>query len=263
MKNYFTISEFAKLRSIDINSLRYYERLGILTPVYIDPNTRYRYYSAEQLSVLDVILLSVNLGIPLKRLKEYMDENGNFRNRDFFREGKRLTEEKIEDLRACLSRIESTLRYLESTEEAAVESSLYLCDFPPRYLVTEEYNGNMADVNAVERAFTKLFQYACEQKMNPVIPSGVLYRYQGAAVTQYICWEITAPPAEQQSIQTLPAGRYSCYRINWEISTDIRGTAEQIFPIEDDDTIFVSNMPQSSFRFGTKLGEIQKLNRLP
>lgn len=47
MNHYFTISKFARLRGIDINSLRYYERLGILTPAYTDPHTRYRYYTAE------------------------------------------------------------------------------------------------------------------------------------------------------------------------------------------------------------------------
>ena len=36
MKNYFTISEFAKLRDININSLRYYEKIGILKPAKID-----------------------------------------------------------------------------------------------------------------------------------------------------------------------------------------------------------------------------------
>ena len=55
MKDHLTISRFARLRGIDINSLRYYERLGILTPAYTDPQTRYRYYTAEQQSVLDVI----------------------------------------------------------------------------------------------------------------------------------------------------------------------------------------------------------------
>ena len=35
MKNYYTISEFAKLRDININSLRYYEKLGLLKPVII------------------------------------------------------------------------------------------------------------------------------------------------------------------------------------------------------------------------------------
>lgn len=39
MNRYFTISRFARLRGIDINSLRYYERLGILKPAWTDPHT--------------------------------------------------------------------------------------------------------------------------------------------------------------------------------------------------------------------------------
>ena len=82
MNHYFTISKFARLRGIDINSLRYYERLGILTPAYVDPRTRYRYYAPEQLSVLDMILLCINLGIPLKQLAAYIAHaqlSGRFR----------------------------------------------------------------------------------------------------------------------------------------------------------------------------------------
>lgn len=56
MKHGFTISEFAKLRNININSLRYYEKIGVLTPSYTDPKTGYRYYTPDQLSVLDAIL---------------------------------------------------------------------------------------------------------------------------------------------------------------------------------------------------------------
>ena len=92
MKDHLTISRFARLRGIDINSLRYYERLGILTPAYTDPQTRYRYYTAEQLSVLDMILLCINLGVPLKELRAYFDESGDFRSRALFEEGRRRTE---------------------------------------------------------------------------------------------------------------------------------------------------------------------------
>ena len=81
MNRYFTISKFDRLRGIDVNSLRYYERLGILIPAYTDPHTRYRYCTAEQLSILDMILLCINLGVPLKELKAYFDESGRFQNR--------------------------------------------------------------------------------------------------------------------------------------------------------------------------------------
>ena len=77
MKNYFTISEFAKLRNININSLRYYEKLGLLKPAYIDENNGYRYYSAEQVSLLNKIILCIQLGIPLKDMVAFLDEDGN------------------------------------------------------------------------------------------------------------------------------------------------------------------------------------------
>lgn len=40
---YFTISEFARLRDININSLRYYEKIGILKPHHVDAQNGYRY----------------------------------------------------------------------------------------------------------------------------------------------------------------------------------------------------------------------------
>lgn len=115
MNRYFTISRFARLRGIDINSLRYYERLGILKPAWTDPHTRYRYYTAEQLSILDMILLCINLGVPLKELKAYFDENGRFQNRALFEEGKRRTQDKIRELEGSLRSIEHTLIFLEDT----------------------------------------------------------------------------------------------------------------------------------------------------
>ena len=41
MKKFFTISEFAKLRNFNINSLRYYEKIGLLKPVYVAPETNF------------------------------------------------------------------------------------------------------------------------------------------------------------------------------------------------------------------------------
>ena len=153
MNHYFTISKFARLRGIDINSLRYYERLGILTPAYTDPHTRYRYYTAEQLSLLDMILLCINLGVPLKELKAYFDESGRFQNRALFEEGKRRTQEKIQELQSSLRSIEHTLTFLEDTARYTQKNTPYRRMIPRRRLVTAPYDGNMNDVNALETAF--------------------------------------------------------------------------------------------------------------
>lgn len=73
MKNYLTIGEVSRLKGVGIKSLRYYDRLGILTPAYVNPENGYRYYTREQLLKLDLILLFIELGIPLREFNRYTD----------------------------------------------------------------------------------------------------------------------------------------------------------------------------------------------
>ena len=56
MENLLSIGEVAKIRNVNVQSLRYYEKLGILIPAYINPDTGYRYYSLEQIMILDTII---------------------------------------------------------------------------------------------------------------------------------------------------------------------------------------------------------------
>lgn len=61
MKNYYKISEISKLYGIGVDSLRYYERLGILTPKR-DTNG-YRLYNLTDLYKLNIIRDLCNLTI--------------------------------------------------------------------------------------------------------------------------------------------------------------------------------------------------------
>ena len=46
-KDLFKIGEVAKLFNISVSTLRYYEKLGLVMPEEVDPDTGYRYYSRE------------------------------------------------------------------------------------------------------------------------------------------------------------------------------------------------------------------------
>ncbi|RRD93730.1 MerR family transcriptional regulator [Clostridiales bacterium COT073_COT-073] len=50
-----SIGQMAKLNNISVQTLRYYEKLGLLVPKWVDENTNYRYYDLEQSSTLDII----------------------------------------------------------------------------------------------------------------------------------------------------------------------------------------------------------------
>ena len=261
MNHYFTISKFARLRGIDINSLRYYERLGILTPAYVDPRTRYRYYAPEQLSVLDMILLCINLGISLKQLAAYIDQGGDFHSRDLFEEGKRRAQEKICELQNSLRSIEHTLNYLEDSGQYVRRDAPYRRLFPQRRLVTRELGDRMPHASDLETAFAQLNGYAREQKLYPVLPMGLLYRCAAGGAKRSIYWEISEPAKEDPHILALPQGEYLCLQVICEPGQDIESRIAAQFDFRQAAMILVSSMARSRFHFGSKCFEIQYLSR--
>jgi len=69
------IGEFAWLSQVTIETLRHYDRLGLLKPVYLDRFTGYRYYTLEQLPRLNRILVLRDLGLPLKAITRLLDSS--------------------------------------------------------------------------------------------------------------------------------------------------------------------------------------------
>jgi DNA-binding transcriptional MerR regulator len=68
------IGEFSKLVQVPVPTLRYYDQLGLLKPVKVDPFTGYRYYSASQLPQLHRILALKGLGFSLEQISTVLAE---------------------------------------------------------------------------------------------------------------------------------------------------------------------------------------------
>ena len=45
----------AKANNVSLATLRLYDEMGLIKPLYIDPETNYRYYDINQTSRLDII----------------------------------------------------------------------------------------------------------------------------------------------------------------------------------------------------------------
>ena len=71
------IGEFSSLSQISIKTLRYYDEVRLLKPMYVDEATGHRYYSASQLPRLNRILALKDLGFPLERIAAALDEGIN------------------------------------------------------------------------------------------------------------------------------------------------------------------------------------------
>ncbi len=58
------IGDFARRSRLPVSTLRYYDRIGLLTPALVDPRSGYRRYTAEQLPAAMLISRLRSLGIP-------------------------------------------------------------------------------------------------------------------------------------------------------------------------------------------------------
>lgn len=69
----FQIGEFTKIAQVSGRLLRYYDEIGLLKPEYTDPQTGYRYYTAQQLPHLNRILALKELGLSLQQIGRLLD----------------------------------------------------------------------------------------------------------------------------------------------------------------------------------------------
>src|SRR5215216_7265188 len=70
----FKIGELSKLVQVPVPTLRYYDQIGLLQPIRVDPTTGYRYYDASQLPRLHRILALKGLGFSLEHIGEVLTE---------------------------------------------------------------------------------------------------------------------------------------------------------------------------------------------
>lgn len=60
-----TIGDFSRMTHLSVKALRHYHQIGLLEPVGIDPDSRYRLYDVEQVQVAQVIKRLKDLGMGL------------------------------------------------------------------------------------------------------------------------------------------------------------------------------------------------------
>lgn len=70
-ESYYSIGEVSKLANVSIKALRYYDKIDLFKPAYVDPDTSYRYYTDAQLIHLDLIKSLKYIGTPLEEMKKH------------------------------------------------------------------------------------------------------------------------------------------------------------------------------------------------
>lgn len=69
----FKIGQMAVMFDVNIQTLRYYDHVGILTPEYIDTTNNYRYYSTKQFERLNTIKYLRSLNVSIEDISSFFN----------------------------------------------------------------------------------------------------------------------------------------------------------------------------------------------
>lgn len=244
MSEYLSIGKVSKLKNISIKSLRYYDKIGILKPAFVNTETNYRYYTKEQLYLLDAITLCIKLGIPLKDLNHYVN-NDSINLQKLLYDGKILAEEKIMEIHQCLEALQETLQQLSTSVNGMAKipvsktglllpDGFYQSTLAMRTVLTVPLD-DLDTPKYYGQYILKLFVTAQQMGINVSYPSGILHEYRDGHLSRYMFLSINAEDtqadaaiAHQEQVRTLPAGDYICRKISTHMSGSVQEEMKEV-----------------------------------
>lgn len=126
IKLLFTIGQVTRMYHLQHDTLRYYDKIGLLKPT-LKKDNGYRYYTIRDLELLEFILLSRQLDIPIKRLKDILVQGDIAEYTKLFSNHEAYIEEKIKKLNELKKDV---IRFKQKTIEMEAFENYELPDVP-------------------------------------------------------------------------------------------------------------------------------------
>ncbi|MBR7831813.1 MerR family transcriptional regulator [Actinospica durhamensis] len=169
MSQALTVGDFSRMTHLSVKTLRHYHQVGLLEPDRVDPDTGYRYYTAEQVPTAQVIRRLRDLEMPIPDVRAVLNTT------DATARGALIAThlDRLElELAQTRSAVESLRNLLRRPAEASIEHrTVPRC---PAAAITADvergdllpwWEGALAELHAAVRA----------QNLDPTGPSGGLY----------------------------------------------------------------------------------------
>ena len=209
----FSISEFAEMNGITTETLRYYDRIGLLKPI-VKKKSGWRYYTIRQYEKIRTIIELRKAGMSIKEVQAYFD-NRNIQKsirmiEKLQKDLQRRIDEEIQMNRELLEKI----KFLHSLEDLTPCGTIFEKDFPARYMVTLDVTSVNREEHAME--YTKLTSIL--KTRIPILASDrvgiysdekILYPSAGF-VKAYPMLLVDPGDADSEYVIQIPPGRYVC-----------------------------------------------------
>ena len=177
-------------------------------PAYTNKETGYRYYTVEQLLIVELIHICIELGIPLKNFKNYITPQEDIDIEKLVAEGSEIVNEKIRKLESQKQFLSNVFVHVQRTNMVQGRQEPFVEAFPDRYFLTIDYDGDLADYKTINMEYSKLF--AQSLRLGIAISSIRAFFLFGKTSVKKIFLEIPKPAMDIENLYVLAGSRFSC-----------------------------------------------------
>lgn len=222
---YFSISEMAKLSNLSIQTIRYYDKVGILKPDHVNPDNQYRYYSFEQICDIDIIKYLKHIGASLEEIRHIMqmspDSLCDFLDRQEVTINEQI--EKLNNTQKLLTNHKNHIREqtrLKNREYGVV----YTRTINERSVLKLDCEDKVSPLDQADLYF-RMLSKTLENEQTIMFPTcGYIYPLKDYKATKEIHYsslytvtsknDLTSLPSNIY-VDTIPNGTYLCIAFEW------------------------------------------------
>lgn len=208
VKKYFSVGEAAKAAHMTSETLRHYDRIGLVKPGKKDEWTNYRYYTQQDIVRLNTVRALQLMDLPLREIKKVLEYDDLEKIVDFLARAEKKADEKIAALEYSRSKIRAAkASYEQKLRQRESFNGVFVKYCPKRVILLSD---------TLERpSLDNLWNYLCHfyEKVPPALKpqfdfedlAGV-YTANGLSRLFAVCTRY----AETDGLKVLPEGKYLC-----------------------------------------------------
>lgn len=225
MNSTYTISEIADFFNISTQTLRYYDKIGLMKPVKTDESSGYRLYSGEQFDKLYLIRELKQLGLSLEQIKTYCETKDIRGLGRILDETSSSLDRQISELQSVKKHVDDYLRSIRLLENAHGRS---ICEFRPireRYAYAVDINFQAEHLlhymNILQESFAR-------SSLQHVEPGHIILGIRSDELGKNnldgynFIGNMLKRPVEDKNVRTFPEGLYAvaCHLGNYDTIFD-------------------------------------------
>lgn len=214
-----TIGQMAKLNNVTEQTLRLYDKMGLLVPNSRDEENGYRIYDIKQSAKLDMIQYMKSLGMKLKDIKEQFDTMHIPSIKKILTQKENQIDEEIHKLKYQRRAVERTIESLERYENAPQDGVILLEYIERRtmYSIDSKVNIYNHEIDTYEKILRDFKEKLIENHLPQIYfcNAGTILRKENLMQHQFISTEIFVFVdndfvADDRLITKIPANNFLC-----------------------------------------------------